>query len=250
MEPSCVRVLVTGGGGFIGSHLAEHLLEQGYRVRVLDNFATGRRSNVSRLAGEVELIEGDIQSYRARRARRSPAARSSSTRPRCPPSALDPGSADEQRDERHRDAQRAARRARHGVRRVVFASSSSVYGTASGTAPKREDDARRPDLAVRDGKARRRGLRRSFHGVYGLDTVALRYFNVFGPRQDPTSQYAAVDPELHHRPDGRPATGHLRRRRAVARLHLRGQRRAGEHAGDGRARASPAGSTTSPAVSG
>jgi nucleoside-diphosphate-sugar epimerase len=77
-----VRVLVTGGAGFIGSHVAAHMLERGYRVRVLDNFATGRRSNLSALGGEAELVEGDIQSYE-RVAKAVAAARSSSTRPRC-----------------------------------------------------------------------------------------------------------------------------------------------------------------------
>ena len=189
--------LVTGGGGFIGSHLAAHLLEQGHRVRVLDNFATGRRSNVVSLGGEVELIEGDIQSYErveqgGGRLRGRPPSGRAAVGP-----ALGPGSADQQRDQRDRHAQRAARRARprrppRRVRVLVV----GVRRQPPGAAAKREDRPALPISPYATAKLAGEGYARSFHGVYGLETVALRYFNVFGPRQDPTSQYAAVIPNF------------------------------------------------------
>jgi UDP-glucose 4-epimerase len=190
------RVLVTGGAGFIGSHLAAHLLERGYEVRVLDNFATGRRSNVSALDRELELIEGDIQSYE--RASNAVAGCEvvlhQAALPSVPRSVQDPLTSNATNVIGTLNVLLAARD--HGVRRVVCASSSSVYGSSPGTAPRREDQPSLPISPYATGKLAGEGYARSFHEVYGLETVALRYFNVFGPRQDPTSQYAAVIPNF------------------------------------------------------
>jgi UDP-glucose 4-epimerase len=189
-----MRVLVTGGGGFIGSHLVVALLERGFRVRILDNFATGLRSNLAELDGAVELIEGDIQSYE----RVSKAVAGcrivfhQAALPSVPRSIQDPLTSNATNVIGTLNVLLAARD--HGVRRVVYASSSSVYGSGSGKAPKRERDAAVPLSPYATAKLAGELYARSFHGVYGLDTVSLRYFNVFGPRQDPASQYAAVIP--------------------------------------------------------
>jgi nucleoside-diphosphate-sugar epimerase len=190
-----MQVLVTGGGGFIGSHLAAHLLERGYRVRVLDNFATGRRENLFALAGEVEVVEGDIQSYE--RVNKAVAGCEivfhQAALPSVPRSVQDPLTSNATNVIGTLNVLLAARD--HEVRRVICASSSSVYGTNT-EMPKREDGPAVPISPYATAKLAGEGYARSMHLVYGLDTVALRYFNVFGPRQDPTSQYAAVIPNF------------------------------------------------------
>jgi UDP-glucose 4-epimerase len=191
-----VRVLVTGGAGFIGSHLAADLLEQGHRVRVLDNFATGRRSNLASLGDEVDLVEGDVQSYE--RASKAVAGCEvvlhQAALPSVPRSVQDPLTSNATNVIGTLNVLLAARD--HGVRRVVVASSSSVYGGLAGRGPKREDQPALPISPYATAKLAGEGYARSFHGVYELETVCLRYFNVFGPRQDPTSQYAAVIPNF------------------------------------------------------
>ena len=193
MEP---RVLVTGGAGFIGSHIAAHLLDQGYRVRVLDNFATGRRSNVLTVGDDAELIEGDIQSYE--RVNKAVAGCEvvlhQAALPSVPRSVQDPLTSNATNVIGTLNLLLAARD--HGVRRVVVASSSSVYGSGTSTEARREDQAATPISPYATAKLAGEGYARSFYEVYGLETVALRYFNVFGPRQDPTSQYAAAVPNF------------------------------------------------------
>jgi nucleoside-diphosphate-sugar epimerase len=190
------RVLVTGGGGFIGSHLAAHLLERGYHVRVLDNFATGKRSNVRGLGDDVELVEGDIQSYE--RVNKAVAdcevVFHQAALPSVPRSVQDPLTSNATNVTGTLNVLLACRD--HCVRRVVCASSSSVYGTVGGHLPKHEDQPIAPISPYATAKFAGEAYTRSFHFVYGLETVALRYFNVFGPRQDPTSQYAAVIPKF------------------------------------------------------
>jgi nucleoside-diphosphate-sugar epimerase len=189
-----VRILVTGGAGFIGSHLAARLLADGHEVRILDSFATGRRSNLEVLDG-VELIEGDIQSYeRAHTAVHGcDYVLHQAALPSVPRSIQDPLTSAAVNTTGTLNVLLAARDA--GVRRVVFASSSSVYG-ASTALPKQEDMPALPISPYAVSKQAAESYCRAFSNVYGLECVALRYFNVFGPRQDPQSQYAAVVPRF------------------------------------------------------
>ena len=189
------RVLVTGGGGFIGSNLIERLLRDGYSVRVLDNFATGHRENLLGLWDEIELVEGDIQSYeRAHNAVRGcEFVFHLAALPSVPRSIQDPLTSNASNVTGTLNVLLAARD--EDVRRVVYASSSSTYG-ANPELPKREDMAAVPIAPYAVSKLAAEGYCRAFFNVYGLETVALRYFNVFGPRQDPLSQYAAVIPRF------------------------------------------------------
>ena len=200
--------LVTGGGGFIGSHLVRRLLADGYSVRVLDNFSSGHRANLAPIANDIELVEGDVQSYE----RASAAVRGcdlvfhQAALPSVPRSIQDPLTSTAVNVTGTLNVLLAARDAE--VRRVVYASSSSVYG-ANPELPKREDMATLPMAPYAVAKLAGEGYCRSFHKVYGLDTVSLRYFNVFGPGQDPASQYAAVVPNfITAFLEGRPPTVH------------------------------------------
>ena len=187
--------LVTGGAGFIGSNLVDRLLVEGYRVRVLDNFATGRRENLDAAAGEIELLEGDLQSYeRVHNAVRGCAlVFHVGALPSVPRSVQDPLTSNATNVVGTLNVLLSARDA--DVRRVVFSSSSSVYG-ANPELPKQEEMAARPIAPYAVSKLAAEGYCSSFAEVYGLDTVSLRYFNVFGPRQDPHSQYSAVIPRF------------------------------------------------------
>jgi UDP-glucose 4-epimerase len=186
---------VTGGGGFIGSHLVNKLVSLGHEVRTLDNFSTGHRSNLDEVAEEIEIVEGDIQSYE----RASHAARGcdlvfhQAALPSVPRSVQDPLTSTASNVTGTINVLLAARDA--GVRRVVYASSSSVYG-ANPTLPKHEEMPTLPISPYAVAKLAGEGYCRAFGEVYGLETVAIRYFNVFGPRQDPRSQYAAVIPNF------------------------------------------------------
>lgn len=185
--------LVTGGGGFIGSHVVEHLVARGKDVRVLDNFSTGKRANLCGLP--VEIIEGDIRdAVTVRRAVEGVdavfhhAALCSVAR-----SVADPIPTHDVNAKGTVVLLEASRDA--GVRRVVFASSSAVYGESEAL-PKREDMQTAPISPYAVTKLEGELYCRMFHEVYGLETVCLRYFNVFGPRQDPNSEYAAVIPRF------------------------------------------------------
>src|ERR671925_718438 len=193
--PGQAKVLVTGGGGFIGSNLVEHLLREGHDVRVLDNFATGHRENLIDLVDQVDLIEGDIQSYeRVHNAVRGcEVIFHQAALPSVPRSIQDPLTSNAANVTGTLNVLLAARD--EGVRRVVYASSSSTYG-ASEALPKHEQMSALPISPYAVAKLAGEGYCRAFHEVYGLETVGLRYFNVFGPRQDPLSQYAAVIPRF------------------------------------------------------
>ena len=200
--------LVTGGGGFIGSHLVRGLLAGGYAVRVLDNFATGRRQNLEQVSGEIELIEGDLQSYeRVHNAVKGcEVVFHQGALPSVPRSVQDPLTSTAVNVTGTLNVLLASRD--EGVRRVVYASSSSVYGF-NPALPKSEEMAALPMSPYAVSKLAAEGYCRSFHRVYGLDTVALRYFNVFGPGQDPNSQYSAVIPKfITAALEGRPPTLH------------------------------------------
>src|SRR5919107_3056941 len=195
MAGSRSTVLVTGGAGFIGSHLAERLCREGHRVRVLDNFATGRRDNLAHLAGDIELIEGDIRSYeRVHNAVRGcELVFHQAALPSVPRSIQDPLTSNEANVTGALNILLASRD--EGVRRVVMASSSSVYGPGE-ELPKHEAMPTVPIAPYAVAKLAAESYGRAFFQVYGLETVALRYFNVFGPRQDPHSEYAAVIPRF------------------------------------------------------
>ena len=188
-----MRVLITGGGGFIGSHLVERLLLDGHDVRVLDNFATGRRENLVDFGDHIEIVEGDVQSYeRAHTAVRDcELVFHQAALPSVPRSVQDPLTSNAVNVIGTLNILLAARDS--GVRRVVYASSSSVYG-ANPTLPKNETLNTQPISPYAVAKLAGEGYCRSFTEVYGLETVALRYFNVFGRRQDPDGVYAAVIP--------------------------------------------------------
>jgi UDP-glucose 4-epimerase len=201
-----VRVLVTGGGGFIGSNLVRALVERGDDVRVLDNFSTGQRANLAELAGDIEVVEGELRSYeRVHAATRGvEVVFHQGALPSVPRSVQDPLTTSAVNVEGTLNVLLAARD--EGVRRVVCASSSSVYGN-SGELPRFETA--HPDPISPYGVSKLAAERYcvSFSRVYPLETVALRYFNVFGPNQDPTSQYAAVVPRfITAIADGRPVT--------------------------------------------
>jgi UDP-glucose 4-epimerase len=189
------RVLVTGGAGFIGSNLVAALLERGDDVRVLDNFSTGSRANLAALGRDVEVVEGDLRSYeRVHTAvRGTEVVFHQGALGSVPRSVQDPLSSTAVNVEGTLNVLLAARD--EGIRRVVAASSSSVYGDG-GEFPRVETQAPNPISPYAVAKLAAERFCVSFTRVYGIETVALRYFNVFGPRQDPTSQYAAVVPRF------------------------------------------------------
>ena len=189
-----MRVLVTGGAGFIGSNLVRALLARGDEVRVLDNFSTGNRTNLAGLQRDVELVEGELRSYeRVHNAVRGvEVVFHLGALGSVPRSVQDPLTSGAVNVEGTLNVLLAARD--ESVRRVVFASSSSIYGNQP-ELPLEESMA--PDPISPYGVAKLAAERYcvSFSRVYeALETVVLRYFNVFGPRQDPRSQYAAVVP--------------------------------------------------------
>ena len=189
------RYLVTGGAGFIGSHLAEALLDQGESVRVLDNLATGRETNLAALQGRAQLIRGDLRNLEAVRAAVEgvEVVFHQGALASVPRSIADPVTSLEININGTQNVLQAARDA--GVRRVVYASSSSIYGNTP-TLPKHEQMQPHPVSPYAIHKLTGELVCEVFTSIYGLETVALRYFNVFGPRQDPTSEYAAVIPRF------------------------------------------------------
>jgi UDP-N-acetylglucosamine/UDP-N-acetyl-alpha-D-glucosaminouronate 4-epimerase len=189
------KVLVTGGGGFIGSNLVRALLARGGGVRVLDNFATGNRANLADVWDEIELVEGDLRSYeRVHAATRGvELVFHQGALPSVPRSVQDPLTTSAVNVEGTLNVLLAARD--EGVRRVVAASSSSVYGN-SGALPRVESSPPDPESPYGVAKLAAERYCVAFSRVYEMETVVLRYFNVFGPRQDPTSQYAAVVPKF------------------------------------------------------
>jgi nucleoside-diphosphate-sugar epimerase len=189
------RVLVTGGAGFIGSHLVERLLKEGYAVRVLDNFSTGKRSNLSSMLSDIELVEADLRDEDAveRTVKGTDFILHQAALGSVPRSIDDPLTTHECNSTGTLKLLIAARSA--GVRRVVYASSSSVYGNTP-TLPKVETMATSPLSPYALSKLTGEIYCRLFTSLYGLETVSLRYFNVFGPRQDEKSQYAAVIPRF------------------------------------------------------
>ena len=182
--------LVTGGAGFIGSHLAEELLRRGHGVRVVDNLVTGRRSNLDHLAG-VEFLEGDLAdvSVATRAVAGCDYVLHQAAIPSVPRSVKDPITSNRANVDGTLNVLVAARDA--GVKRLVFAGSSSAYGNTP-TLPKHEDMPNRPLSPYALQKVIGEEYLKMFTSLYGLETVTIRYFNVFGPRQDPSSPYSGV----------------------------------------------------------
>ncbi len=225
--------LVTGGAGFIGSNIVEELLKRGEEVRVLDNFSTGKRENIqsilnafksnqtnqinlsrrvlqllyrdqtnqtnstnrSPVTDNLEIIEGDIRSYHTVREAVDDVdfILHQAALPSVPRSINDPVTTNEVNVSGTLNVLNAALDAK--VKRVVYASSSSIYGDSE-ILPKREDMTPNPLSPYAVSKLAGEQYCRVFFQIYGLETVVLRYFNVFGPRQDPTSQYSAVIPKF------------------------------------------------------
>jgi nucleoside-diphosphate-sugar epimerase len=190
------RFLVTGGAGFIGSHLVEELLRRGESVRVLDNLFSGKMANVEAAAAAAgtalpEFIEGDVADGAvARRAAEGvDYVLHQAAMPSVPRSVADPVSANHANIDGTLAILVAARDA--GVKRLVFAGSSSVYGDAL-VLPKREDMPYKPLSPYALQKQVGEQYLQMFTALYGLETVTIRYFNVFGPRQDPGSPYSGV----------------------------------------------------------
>jgi UDP-glucose 4-epimerase len=190
-----MKALVTGGGGFIGSNLVRALTERGDDVRVLDNFSTGNRNNLADLVSEVETVEGELRSYERVHAavRGIDVVFHQGALPSVPRSVHDPLTTSAVNVEGTLNVLLAARD--EGIRRVVVASSSSVYGN-SDELPRTETQNPDPISPYGVSKLAAERYAVSFARVYPLETVVLRYFNVFGPQQDPTSQYAAVVPRF------------------------------------------------------
>jgi len=182
--------LVTGGAGFIGSHLSEALIGRGHRVRVADNLSTGKRRNLEHLPG-VEFLEGDLAdfSFATRAVAGMDYVLHQAAIPSVPRSVNDPITSNRANVDATLNVLVAARDA--GVKRLVFAGSSSEYGNAP-TLPKHED---MPPSALSPyalQKVMGTEYCRLFTQLYGFETVVIRYFNVFGPRQDPSSPYSGV----------------------------------------------------------
>jgi len=185
--------LVTGGAGFIGSNIVIELVRRGESVRIVDNFATGRRENLEEILNKVELIEGDICDGRLMRQAVSGIdyVLHQAAIPSVARSVEDPVTTNKANVEGTLSVLIASRDA--GVKRVVFASSSSIYGD-SPALPKTEDMPPDPLSPYAASKLIGEYYSKIFQELFGLEILCLRYFNVFGPRQDPTSQYAAVIP--------------------------------------------------------
>ena len=201
-----MKYLVTGGAGFIGSHLVEGLLARGDSVRVVDNFLTGRRENLAPFLKSIELIEGDLADpgVAARAVAGTDCVLHQAALPSVPRSVADPLGCHHHCVTATVALLEAARQA--GVRRVVLASSSSVYGDQP-ELPKRESQTPAPRSPYAAAKLCGELYAATYSRLYGLSTVCLRYFNVFGPRQDPKSQYAAVVPAfITAMLEGRPPT--------------------------------------------
>jgi nucleoside-diphosphate-sugar epimerase len=186
-----MKVLVTGGAGFIGSHLAEALVKAGHRVRVLDNLYSGSRANLRNVRGDVEFVKGDCADpvITGRAMRGVEAVLHEAAIPSVARSVQDPLGSHRGNATATLTVLTAARDA--GVRRVVYAGSSSVYGDTP-RLPKREDMETRPLSPYAVGKLTGEHYLRIFSSLYGLETLTLRYFNVFGPRQNAGSPYSGV----------------------------------------------------------
>jgi nucleoside-diphosphate-sugar epimerase len=191
MLPGAMKTLVTGGAGFIGSHIAERLVKDGHAVAVLDNFSSGKRANLKGFEGDIQVIEGDIRD--PGRVREAVKGRDvvfhEAAIVSVPYSVEHPLETHDVNILGTLQFLEAAREA--GVRRVVFASSAAIYGDEP-TLPKVETMLPTPITPYGVEKVTAEHYLHTWSSIYGVETVALRYFNVFGPRQDPSSPYSGV----------------------------------------------------------
>jgi len=197
-------ILVTGGAGFIGSHLAHGFVERGHNVRVLDDFSTGRRENLAPLAGRVDVVQGDLRDFPTcvQACRDIELVYHQAAIPSVPKSVDDPQASHDANVNGTFNILMAAVRMK--CRRVIYAASSSAYGDTV-VSPKHEGIRPEPLSPYAVQKLTGELYLRAFYECFGLETIGLRYFNVFGPRQDPRSTYAAAIPSfvtaiLAHRP--------------------------------------------------
>jgi UDP-glucose 4-epimerase len=183
--------LITGIGGFIGSSLARELLQRGEQVRGVDNFSTGKRENLADIQKQIDFREADILDFEAMKSACAGAdyVLHQAAIPSVPKSVLDPIASNRANVDGTVNVLVAARDAK--VKRVIYAASSSAYGDTP-TLPKHESMAPDPISPYAVAKLASEHYMISFYRCYGLETVALRYFNVFGPRQDPSSPYSGV----------------------------------------------------------
>ncbi|GAG55595.1 unnamed protein product, partial [marine sediment metagenome] len=192
-----MKYLVTGGAGFIGSNIVKKLLENGEKVRVLDNFATGKRENLfpSRDSKNFKLYEGDLRSFHIVRnaVKGVDYILHQGALPSVPRSINDPITTNDVNILGTLNILEAAKE--FGVKRVVYASSSSVYGNSE-KLPKIEDMPVAPLSPYAISKYTAERYCQIYYKIYGLETICLRYFNIFGLGQDPTSQYSAVIPKF------------------------------------------------------
>jgi len=189
------RYLVTGGAGFIGSNLVQALLERGHKVRVIDNFSTGSRDNLALFLEKIELVNGDIRYLNTVMEAMEGVdyVLHQAALPSVPRSVETPLESNDVNTNGTLNILYAAKS--KGVKRVVYAASSSAYGDTP-TLPKVESMPASPLSPYAVNKLAGEHYCKAFYNVYGLETVALRYFNIFGPRQDPNSYYSAVIPKF------------------------------------------------------
>lgn len=190
-----MNCLITGGAGFIGSNLAARLLKEGHRVRVLDNLSTGRIENIKELLVDIEFVQGDLRSIKTvqKAVEDMEVVFHQAAIPSVPRSLADPLTSNEANVNGTLNLLVAARDA--GMRRIVYASSSSLYGD-NPQLPKNEDMPPSPLSPYAVSKYAGELYLKVFCEVYGLEGISLRYFNIFGPKQDPCSPYAAVIPRF------------------------------------------------------
>jgi UDP-glucose 4-epimerase len=187
------NMLVTGGAGFIGSHLTTRFCEMGHAVRVFDSFVTGKRENLAHLAGKVDIVEGDLCHHEEceRACRDIDVVLHIGALPSVPVSVERPVDTHESNITGTLNILLAAKK--NKCRRVIYAASSSCYGNSE-VSPKHEGLVPQPLSPYAVQKLAAEHYMRAFYECYGVETLSTRYFNVFGPRQNPKSQYAAVIP--------------------------------------------------------
>jgi UDP-glucose 4-epimerase len=191
MQPPTGLAVVTGGAGFIGSHIAEALLAEGHAVRIVDDLSTGHRSNLEVLGGRAEFLEGDLANFpfALRALEGAEVVFHQAAIPSVPRSVREPLESHHSGPTATLNVLEAARQA--GARRLIFAASSSAYGDTD-ELPKHEQMVPRPLSPYAAGKLAGEHYVRVYAQTMGLDGVSLRYFNIFGPRQDPSSPYSGV----------------------------------------------------------